>query len=174
MRFTSTSTIHHPRDAVFAAYRDRLPDVVPYMDDIAAVVVLSRREEASRVHLHNEWASAAEIPAAASSFLSKDDTKWDDHAIWDASNHTCRFEIHTRVFRDAVHCTGTNTFTEVPGGTRVVLEGEFSLDASKVTAIPRLLRGAIVPQVEKFIVSMIQPNLEKTNVAIGRFLDAQG
>ncbi len=172
MRFTSTSTIDHPLDQVFAAYRDRLPDVVPFMDDIESVVVLDRSESGDVVTLHNEWSSANEIPAVARSFLTRDQLKWDDHATWDGAAHQCRFDIKTRAFRDAVRCTGTNTFTADGDRTRVVLEGVFEVDVKAIPGVPKLLAGRIVPQIEAFIVKLIQPNLEKTNDAVGRFLDA--
>ena len=55
--------------------------------------------------------------------------------------------------------------------TRVVLDGTLTLDASAMVGVPKFLAGRIVPQVEKFIVSLVTPNLEATNAAIGRFLD---
>ena len=48
------------------------------------------------------------------------------------------------------------------------------LDVSKVKGVPKFLAKSIGPQVEKFVVALIKPNLEKTNVAIAAFLDAQG
>lgn len=173
MKFRSESFIPHPRDAVFVAYRDRLADVVPYLDDIQAVVVHAREESGPIVKLHNEWRSAREVPQVARAFLKPDQLAWDDHATWDASKHTCTFDIRTRAFRDAVKCVGGDTFLEVPGGTKVVLEGDFEIALNGIPGVPSLLARTIVPQVEKFILSLIQPNLEKVNVAVGRYLDAQ-
>jgi len=174
MRFTSTSTIAHPRAEVFAAYRDRLPEIVAYMDDISKIVVLSREADGAIVKLHNEWHSAREVPKVAQAFIKPDQLQWDDHATWDASAFTCHFDIKTRAFREAVHCTGTNRFVEDGDVTKVVLEGDFEVDVKQIPGVPRLLAGRIAPQIEKFIVQLIQPNLEKTNQAVGTFLDAQG
>lgn len=175
MKFRSESLIHHPRDKVFAAYRDRLVEVVPYLDDIEAVVVRSRKEEGDTVTLHNEWRSGREVPSAAKAFLKPDQLAWDDYATWRGSDHTCHFDIKTRAFRDAVRCVGTNTFTETPsGGTKVVLEGDFEVALHGIPGVPSFLARTIIPQVEKFIIALIQPNLEKTNQAVERFLDAQG
>lgn len=173
MRFTSTSTIPFPRDQVFETYRDRLSEVVAFMDDIESVTVLDRKEEAEKVVLHNEWRSAREIPKVARSFLKPDQMMWDDYAAWDASAYLCHFDIRTRAFRDAVRCKGTNTFEESGGETKVVLDGDFDIDLKQIPGVPRLLAGRIAPQLEKFIISLIQPNLELTNEAVGRFLQAE-
>ena len=41
-----------------------------------------------------------------------------------------------------------------------------------VPGVPRLLAAKLRPQIESFVVRLIRPNLEETNVALGRFLDA--
>jgi hypothetical protein len=173
MKFRSESTIAHPRAAVFAAYRDRLPELVPYLDDISAVNVLRRSEEGTLVRMHNEWVSNREIPAVAQAVIKPEHLRWDDHAVWDASAFQCRFEIKTRAFTDSVRCVGTNLFLEDPLGTRVVLEGEFEIKDINVPGVPSFLAKRLVPQIESFIIALIRPNLEKVNQALGRFLDAQ-
>lgn len=174
MKFRSESTIHHPREVVFAAYRDRLPSVVPFLEDIKAVNVLARSEAGSVVKLHNEWVSDREVPKVAASIIKPEHLKWDDHASWDATTHKCTFEIKTRMFTDSVKCVGSDTFVDDgKGGTRVILEGEFEVSLKDIPGVPRFLAGTIAPQVEKFIVALIQPNLEKVNVAVGRFLDTE-
>jgi hypothetical protein len=174
MKFRSESTISHPREAVFAAYRDRLPEVVSYLEDISAVNVLQREEAGAVVKLHNEWVSSREIPKIAQSILKPEHLRWDDHAAWDGAAWRCSFEIKTRAFRENVRCTGTNTFLVQGAGTKVVLEGEFSVSLKDVPGVPWMLAGTIVPQIEKFIIALIQPNLEKVNQALGKFLDAGG
>lgn len=174
MKFRSESTIHHPRDVVFAAYRDRLAGVVPYLEDIKAVNVLSRTEAGSVIKLHNEWVSDREVPKVAASIIKPEHLKWDDYASWDASTFTCAFEIKTRIFTENVKCVGGNQFLDDgKGGTRVVLHGDFEVSLKDIPGVPRFLAGTIAPQVEKFIIALIQPNLEKVNVALGRFLDAE-
>jgi len=69
---------------------------------------------------------------------------------------------------------GDLDFVEDGDVTKVVLEGDFEVDVKQIPGVPRLLAGRIAPQIEKFIVQLIQPNLEKTNQAVGTFLDAQG
>jgi hypothetical protein len=174
VQFRSESFIAHPVQEVFRTYRDRLPEVVPYLDDISAVNVLKRDEKGGLVELHNEWVSQREIPKAAAAILKPEHLRWDDYATWDESKLACTFEIRTRAFRDAVRVTGGDTFEAVPGGTKVILSGDFHLDIQAIPGVPSFLAKTLLPQVEKFIVGLIQPNLEQVNRAIGRFLDAQG
>jgi len=173
MKFRSESKLSQPREAVFRAYRDRLPEVVAYLEDISAVNVLSRSDTGAQTRLHNEWVSSRDIPKIAASILKPEHLRWDDHATWDEAAWRCDFEIHTRVFKENVRCTGSNLFLVDGAGTKVVLEGDFQVSLKDVPGVPRFLAGTIAPQVENFIIQLIQPNLEKVNQAVGRFLSAQ-
>lgn len=173
MKFRNESHLHHPRDVVFAAYRDKLSDVVPFLDDIKAVNVLKREDAGGTVKLHNEWVSDREIPKIAQGILKPEHLRWDDFATWDAATSSCKYEIKTRMFTDKVRCVGHNTFLDDgKGGTRIVLEGDFEISLKDIPGVPWLLAGTIAPQVEKFILGLIQPNLEKTNAAVGQYLDS--
>jgi hypothetical protein len=174
VKFRNESIISFPRERVFRTYRDHLSEIVRYMDDISGVTVLAREEAGAVVKLHNEWASAKEIPSVAQGLIKPEHLRWDDHAVWDEGRKVCEFTIHTRVYRDKVHCRGSNTFLAEGDRTRVVLEGEFTVSLDGIPGVPWLLAKTITPQVERFIVALIQPNLEKTNVAVGRFLEAGG
>ena len=125
------------------------------------------------VKLHNEWVSDRQIPKAAQNFITPEALRWDDHAEWDGDDFLCRFQIRTRVFTDSVDCHGTNTMLEVDGGTKVKLDGVFDVNVTSLPGVPSFMAKRLVPQVEKFIIALIQPNLEKVNVAIGRYLDSQ-
>ena len=53
----------------------------------------------------------------------------------------------------------------------MVLEGDLSINPRAIPGVPRMIAGRIGPKVEKFIVSMITPNLKKTNTALGQWMD---
>ncbi len=173
MRMRSESLIKHPVDAVFAAYRDKMPDVAAFLPDIKEINVLDRREEGSIVRLHNEWVSGSEIPKVARSFVKPEHLRWDDFAAWHADTQHCEWRISTRVFTEAVRCAGSTRLIAEGEGTRVVLEGDLEIDVTKVPGIPKFMAKRIAPQAEKFIVNLITPNLEKTNEAIEQYLDSQ-
>ena len=174
MNIQSSSRIEHPFGSVFLAYRDRLPEVAAFVPDVAAIVVRARRElPDGTIELHNEWSSDREVPAVLSSIVRQDQLCWDDFASW-APSGLCTWRIQTRAFTEAVRCSGTTRLVADGAGTRVELSGSLTLGVEKVRGIPRLLASRIGPQLEKFVVSLVTPNLEKTNVAIARFLDAEG
>lgn len=138
MRIASESIIAHPVDRVFEAYRDRLPEVATYLDDIREIVVHRREEQGDAVVLHNVWASDKEIPGVAKKFIKPEHLFWDDHATWYAEQTRCEWRISTRAFTEAFSCAGTTALVADGDRTRVVLEGELNLDVAKVKGVPRL------------------------------------
>lgn len=173
MEIRSETRLHHPVEAVFAAYRDHMPEVAAFVPDVKAIRVVERTERDDEVVLHNEWTSDREIPALVSKFIRPEHLCWDDHATWTTSTRTCTWRIATRAFTDAVHCTGTTTLVDDADETRVILQGDLRIDLKEIPGVPGFLTSRMAPQVERFIVGLITPNLEKTNAAIGRFLDGQ-
>jgi nitrogen fixation protein len=173
MKIHSVSMIHHSREAVFAAYRDRLSEIAAYIPDVREIAVQKRDEADGVVTLHNVWKAQREVPTALKMVLKPENLEWDDYARWDQAAFVCDWEIKTRVFRDKVSCKGRNTFTVEGGKTKVLLTGDLDIDMAKVPGVPRLLARKIGPQVEKFIVSLITPNLERVNTSLGQFLDDQ-
>jgi nitrogen fixation protein len=171
MEIRSESRIHHPRDVVFAAYRDRLPEIAAYIPDIKEIVVESREQADGIVELHNVWVSDREIPSFARAILEPEYLRWDDFATWRNAEWACDWSIRTRAFTDAVVCGGRNQFFEDGRGTRVLLSGDLTIRLKEIPGVPKFLAPRIAPQVEKFIVSLITPNLEAVNRSLQRFLD---
>ena len=174
MKIHSVSMIHHSRELVFRAYRDRLDEIAAYIPDVREIANQSREESGAVVSLHNVWKAQREVPTALKVVLKPEQLEWDDYARWDEDAFVCDWEIKTRVFREKVTCKGRNTFTVEGGRTKVHLTGDLEIDMAKVPGVPRLLARRIGPQVEKFIVSLITPNLEQVNKSLEQFLDDQG
>jgi len=167
MELSADCKIAHPLPVVFAAYRDRLLDLVPEMPNIRSIEVLSRRTEGGCVRMHNLWHGGGEIPAAARAFLSESMLSWDDHASWDEQAMRCDWRIETRAFRRAVHCQGSNRYTSVDGGTLLEIRGVLEVDPRTVAGVPNLLAPRIGKLVESMLAERIQPNL----VAMAQGLD---
>jgi hypothetical protein len=175
MEIHSESRVAHPLDKVWTAYRDRLPEVVVYIPDIKQIVVKSRKDDGPKTTLHNEWISDRDVPTFAQAFLKPEYLRWDDYAEWDETARTCDWRIKTRAFTEAVTCSGQNRFVaDGPNATRVILSGNLHINLREIRGIPSFLAGRVGPQVEKFIVSLITPNLEQVNRSLGRFLDEKG
>ena len=173
MKIHAESRVAHPRAAVYAAYRDRLPAIAAYIPDIKEIRVVSREVTAQGLALHNRWVADREIPSMLSRFVRPEMLCWDDLARWDDAAHCCTWRLSIPAFPDQVQCTGKNTFIEDGAHTRVVLTGDLEI-SGKIPGVPSMLARTLAPQVEKFIVHLITPNLEQVNHSLGRFLDAQG
>jgi hypothetical protein len=172
MQINASSVIHHPRERVYRAYRDDLPQIAPYMENIKEIVVKRRTERDGGVAIHNEWVGKGDIPRAVQGILKPEMIRWDDHADWDDAAWACSWNLRIRVFTDNFRCSGTNRFEAVgPSSTRVTLLGDLDVSLKDIPGVPRLLAGPLAPQVEKFIIAMIRPNLEQVNGALGRYLD---
>jgi hypothetical protein len=174
LHFQSESFIEHGRDKAFFAYRDKLGDIVPFLEDISAIEVLERKEDGNVTRLHNLWRVDQDVPAFARAFLKKEMLCWDDFAVWVENERVCRWEIKTRAFTDAVSCKGSNSFYEDgEGRTRVVLDGDLQIDLKKIRGIPSFLGRSLGPKLERFIVNMVTPNLQKVNASLEAYLNAQ-
>lgn len=174
MKIRSESRIAYPREQVYLAYRDRLPDIASFIADIERIDVVSRTQTDEGVRLHNSWYSKTEIPAVVSKFIRPEHLRWDDHADWNDSGFYVDWTIKTHAFTEAVRCSGRNEIIEEGDGTLVRLTGDLQVNLKEIRGVPSFLAKRLAPQVEKFIVTMITPNLEETNASIQRFLDSEG
>ena len=175
MRIQSESLIRHPQSLVYSAYRDRLPEIAAYIPDVKEIKVESREELDDVVKIHNVWIADRDVPIFARAFLKPEMLRWDDFAEWKDAENRVYWTLRLRVFTDSVTCGGTNTFEEAGDGTtRVKLEGDLDIDVKNIPGVPRLLAGGIKPKIEKFIVSLITPNLKRVNESLQQFLDEHG
>jgi hypothetical protein len=171
MRIRTHSLIRHPIDRVYSTYRDRLPELAGYIPDVAEIRVASREMTEAGVKLHNVWVSNREIPSYARRIVKPEMLAWDDLADWRDADRVCDWTIQVRVFRESVDCRGQTVFTERDAGTEVRIEGDFHIDLRQIPGVPKLLAGGLAPRVEKFIVSLVTPNLERVNESLQRYLD---
>ena len=175
MRIHSESLIRHPQEKVYGAYRDRLPEIAAYIPDVKEIRVESREDRDGEVTLHNVWIADREVPVYARAFLKPEMLQWDDYAEWKDAESRVYWTLKLRVFTDQVTCGGTNTFTKVDDeSTKVCLEGDLDIDVRNIPGVPRLLAGSLKPKIEKFIVSLITPNLKRVNESLQQFLDEHG
>ena len=173
MQIQASSVIPHPRAKVLVAFRDELPSVAAFMPNIREIVTVKREAVAGGVQVHNEWHAKGEIPKVAQGIIKPEMLRWDDLAEWDDATTSCSWTLKLRVFADNVKCSGRTVLTDEGTGTRIALSGSLELDLRNIPGVPRFLAGTIGPQVEKFVVGMITPNLEQMNASLGRYLDAQ-
>ena len=175
MELRADAKFAFPRAVVFAAYRDHLTDLLPYLPNVRKIEQASREEPAPGVvKLLNVWHGGGDIPGVARAFVSEKMLTWDDSATWSEAEFTCEWVIKTHAFSEAVSCRGGNRFIERDGTTVLEIRGNIAIDAKKIPGVPGLLAGKVGKAVEDLLVSKIQPNLVSTAAGLGKFLESRG
>ena len=65
-------------------------------------------------------------------------------------------------------------FEEADGGTLVRLTGDLQINLQKLPGMPSFMAKRLVPEVERFILRLITPNLQRVNASLEEFLKQQG
>lgn len=172
MRIHSENVIPFPRELVYRTYRDELSRIADEMPDIRKIEVLARAEaEDGTVRIHNRWFAQTALPPMADRVVKDEWKQWDDHAVWQDHAFAVDWRLEIPTFGDQVQCRGRNTFEEVAGGTKVTIGGDLQIAIKKIPGVPSLLLRRALPEVEKFIVKLISPNLQKVNAGLQRVLE---
>lgn len=174
MDIRADATIPFDREQVFAAYRDRLPELTDELPNIRRIEVLERKElSGGDVALVNEWAGGGEIPAIARSVIRESMLTWTDYATWHAESHSVSWRTVAHAFPDAIDASGTNRFVECADGTRVEIRGAVACDAGRIPAVPRWLQAKVGRTVEQVLVSRVGDNLRQVAAGLARWLAAE-
>ncbi|MEL7368774.1 MAG: hypothetical protein AAFN74_07675 [Myxococcota bacterium] len=176
MKLEADARIAFARPVVYAAYRDRLPEMLPYLPNIKAITV-EKREEAGEgiTKLLNLWEAKGDVPKVAQRIITPDMFAWHDHASWNQNDWTCDWRIETRMFTEKVNCSGHNEYIEDGDGTILKIRGNLDMDLKGIPGVPSFLAGTVRPHVEKFIVDLLTPNLLSIADGLEKFLkDQQG
>lgn len=175
--FELRKTLSYPLAQVFAAYRDEMETLPPYLENIESIQVTQRREpEPDVVEQVARWQAVEKgnLPRLARPFVSPDILVWIDHATWREAAHTCDWWFEFPALPAGIACEGHNWF-EAQGDDAclMVLTGRLTIDLAKIRGVPRLARG-LGPRIEKFVLERIKPNLETTTLALEKLLDDTG
>jgi hypothetical protein len=170
MNLAADANLPFPRAVVFAAYRDHLLDVLPYLPNVRAIEPVSRVDQGRTAEIVSVWHGGGDIPAAARSVLSEKMLSWTDYARWDEAAFTCDWRIETKAFREAVVCHGQNVFLEHGDGTHLQIRGTLVIDAAKVRGVPRIFASRVSRVAERVLASKIEPNLAEMGRGLVQFL----
>ena len=160
-----------PRSLVYATYRDKLVELVPYLPNVQRIEVKSRREEGGIIHFVNEWHGGGEIPVVARAILSEAMLSWTDLATWNESEFTSEWHVKTHAFTEAVRCVGVHRFKEADGVTLIESRGELAIDTKQIKGVPQLLAGAVGSTIEDFLSKKIGPNLLQVSEGVRHYLE---
>jgi Protein of unknown function (DUF2505) len=168
------AVLAHPRQVVYETYRDRLPELTSYLPNVDKILVLENRREGDILHLVNEWVARAEIPKVVRAFIKPEMLRWKDIATWHDDDHSVDWRFEMAFMREQVDVRGHNRFVRVGDDrARVEIRGTLTIDGNRIPGVPRLVGRRIAPQIEKFVLALVTPNLIKTAEGVGRFLDEE-
>jgi hypothetical protein len=171
MDLHADARIPFPRDIVFAAYRDDMVKLLPYLSNVRSIEVKSRKENGPVVELVNEWRGGGEIPAAVRAILSESMLAWTDYATWDSTSFHWDWRIEPHALKDALRCSGRTVLAEEGTGKTVgQFRGALEIDAKKIRGVPGFLAGTVGRAAEAFLVERIQSNLIETAEGMSRYL----
>ncbi len=161
-----------PRDLVYATYRDKLVELLPYMPDVRSLTVKSRQAEGEKVYCVYEWHGGGEIPIAARAILSESMLSWTEHDLWNESEFGVEWRIETHAFAEAVYCTGKNRFIADGNSTTIESRGELKIDPAQIKGVPSFMTGGIARVVEDFLGKKIEPNLRQMGEGVRHYLES--
>jgi hypothetical protein len=173
MELHADARLPFPRPVVFAAYRDKVTEMLEFVPNVRKIDVRSRDPSGPIVKLVNVWHGGGEIPAAARAIISESMLSWTDHATWNEDTWRCDWRIEAHAFTDAVSCSGYNLYKEDGDGTLVEIRGTLSVDAKKLRGVPGFLAGKVGRTVEQFLGAKIQPNLVEVTNGLRKYLEAR-
>ena len=171
MEIRCDATLPFPRPVVFAAYRDKLTELVPFLPNIRGIQVESRKDEGHVVRMVNVWHGGGEIPTIARAVISENMLSWHDHATWLEDKWICEWRVEPHAFKEAVQSKGVNTYFDVGGKTRLEIRGAMTIEGAKLPGVPRLIAGKVGQAVEEFMVKMISKNLLDVSAGLTRYLE---
>jgi hypothetical protein len=171
MRFTVVDELPFEREKVFTTHRDKIEELVQYMPNVDSIVTKEREEDGDIVRLVNLWKAAeSEIPSVARPFIKPDMLQWEDRAEWDGDFYEVAWEIELGFLPGVIDARGHSEFEDFGDETRVTIDGEITVDASKLPGVPGLMEKRVAKALENFVVNLIKPNLKETNEIIERYL----
>jgi hypothetical protein len=150
-----------PRDIVMRTMY-HFDEYEKFAPNVTRVEVLSReklddgREKVS-VHVFAEGA----LPPIAKVFAKSNDMDWKEYYWVDLEKLVVDWKVETPMFTEYVDCKGTSCGREAPGGSEIVIPGDFVISPPRIPGIPTALVQAAIGAMEPFIGKMVTFNLKK-------------
>lgn len=175
MRFDVVEQTKHPRPRVFAAHKDRLLDIAPLLGDVERVELRSRTTHADgrEEQLHWWTGSPSVLPAIVRPMVPPNLLQWRQRTLWNRVTWTADWEIDVPGLGGSVEASGRNVYLDSDGRCRIEIGGDFAFRPDRVkelSAVP----SAVVPMVEKVVVGLIVPLVQRTGLAVATWLDQGG
>ncbi len=173
MKIALAVRLPFPRSVVYATYRDKMLDLVPYMANVRAIELQSRQDGEAETQLVTVWHGGGSIPGPARAFLSEDLLSWTDYATWKSTDFSVDWRTETHAFTEAVRSGGRNLFLEDGDGTRIESRGELNIDTKQLKGIPSFVAGSIASTIEDLLGKQIDSNFKEMGAGVSRYLQQQ-
>jgi hypothetical protein len=170
------TVLKHPTELVWITTRDRLPEIVPLLDDIESVTVQSREEKSNgTVNLVNVWKACPKLPASVTSRIRPEMLAWDDHAEWSRGNFQCNWRMEPHFYTDRIKCSGVTRYEPAMAGrgTRITFVTNIELSVRDLPGVPAVLEDTVSKAIEFFVSVLVPQNFRKIAQAVGDLLDRE-
>lgn len=171
MNISVDAQIPFPRSLVFQTYRDKLQELLPYMENVHHIDPTSYHQENGKVICTNEWHGGGDIPTIAKAFIDEQMLSWTEHNVWDEADFSLEWKITTHAFTEAVSCAGKNHFRDHGDTTIVENRGELIINPHKIEGIPDFLKSQVAGFVEDLLSQKIGPNLTQMGEGVRQYLE---
>ena len=176
MKIKSISILKHPRAEVWTTIRDRLPEVVPFIEDIESVTVQSREKTPDGVvRLVNVWRAKPKLPAIVNNYIKPEMLAWTDRAEYQAKKFECAWRTEPHFFTERIKCSGVTRYEPALGGrgTKVTFEGDLELSVHNLPGVPAIFESTLARGLETFVTALIPKNFRNLIEAVGHLLDGR-
>lgn len=172
MRFEVQEKAKYLREMVFATHRDRLEDIARYLPDVERVELRSRSRHATgkEQQTHLWTGSPSALPLLIRPLVPPALLQWQQVTVWDTSTWTATWTIEVPGLGAAIAANGKNVYVADGTSCRIDLDGEFSFHPERVPQLASV-PTSMVPMIEKLVVGLIVPMIERTGSAVAKYLD---
>jgi hypothetical protein len=172
MRIFVEDVINFPQQAVYDTQRNEMAKLVAYLPNINKIEVLEREERDGGVRIVNLWrAAATDVPRIIRPFVKPEMLQWHDYAEWFDDDHYCTWRLKTGFFTEQVSVRGKTSFLRLgENKSKCVIDGDLSVDHTRLPGVPRLVAKKVVKEVEKLVIRLMTPNMTSVNRGIERYL----
>jgi len=177
MRFEEASKVTKPASRVLHTMIEEMEKIVPFLPSVESITTEKiERLDDGRVHILRRWqGNSSSAPSAVRPFLSREALAWLDDAMWTPNEHKVDWTLKTSLSR-LYDCSGSNTFKPHPddpeGATLMRVTGDLTVYPDKLPGVPGFLARKLAPQIEKFVVKLITPNIMDLAVGLQGYYDS--
>ncbi|MEZ4317349.1 MAG: hypothetical protein R3F61_07585 [Myxococcota bacterium] len=174
MEFSVSDDAPFPRDLVFRTHRDEFERIAPRLPEVDRVALKSQSTAADgTIEQKHEWfGHPSALPFLIRPLVPPEMLRWFGHTKWNPKTFVCTWTVEVPALGPMADISGSQAYVETPTGCRIDLEGRFDFHPERVPQL-KLPPGAR-PVVERFVVALIVPLMQKSAGAVVEHLRSTG